>query len=202
MPLSAFPMKSPLKNQVWVVSNMDRNNPLDFLLLENNSSDSLFGETDTNEVFLPEPDESEEIFGASDEEANETPGEEALEHSDDPRDIISELLRELSDLKEKITSKLKDKFPEDADPEAAEALDDATSAIDLATHHLEDVDNKLSGEKSEASPEQELEDGTGEFSPEMSSPEAENISNPVGAGIGEARVTPSSALRKARLSRV
>ena len=166
---------------------MDRNSPLDFLLLENNSSDSLFGETDTNEVFLPEPSEGDETFGASD-EAGETPGDEALEHSDEPRDIISDLLRELSGLKEKITGKLKDKFPENSDPEAAEALDDATSAIDLATHHLEDVDNKLSGEKSETSPEQELEDGA-ELSPEMPSPdEVENISNHT--SLGEAKINP------------
>ena len=185
---------------------MDKNSPLDFLLLEGNGA--LFGDSDVNEVTLPDDDirsEHEEFGGEGENEEHEeheTPGEEALEHSDEPRDIISELIRELSDLKEKITGKLKDKFPEGSDPEAAEALDDATSAIDLATHHLEDVDNQLSGETEDGS-EQELEDGEdvefhGTASPDVAGPmfdaadKASELSSHGGyeAKLGEARINP------------
>ncbi len=124
---------------------MDKNSPLDFLFLENFDHASLFGDNDTNEVFLPE----EGIEGAEShsEEFGETPAEEELETSKEPRDIISELLRKISDLKEEITDKLKPLYPEDKDKTKAEALDDATSALDLCQHHLEDIDNDVSGEE-------------------------------------------------------
>ncbi|MEI6297223.1 MAG: hypothetical protein WCO84_06340 [bacterium] len=168
---------------------MDKNSPLDFLLFE--STGALFGDSDVNEVTLPDDtygddirSEHEEFGGEGENEEHEeleTPGEEALEHSDEPRDIISELLRKLSDLKEEITSKLKDKFPEGSDPEAAEALDDATSAIDLATHHLEDVYNKLCGESGG-----EGEGSVDEFEPESEpTEELEDMSMPSDEGAEE-----------------
>lgn len=123
---------------------MNSNSPLDFLLLENTSSDMLFGDNDTNEVMLPE-----DMPMNSDEESEETPEEENLEHSNEPRDIISELQRKISDLKEEITSKLKPLFPESEEKHKnmAEALDDATSALDSALHHLTDIDNDISGDE-------------------------------------------------------
>jgi len=150
---------------------MDKNSPLDFLFLENFDHASLFGDNDTNEVFLPE--EGIEGIEPSKEELGETPAEESLETSKEPRDIISELLRKISDLKEEITDKLKPLYPEDKDKTKSEALDDATSALDLCQHHLEDIDNDVSGEEHgleaepssepalpEAEPTMPLEDGT------------------------------------------
>jgi hypothetical protein len=130
---------------------MDRNNPLDFLgqttktvtvldyLLEA-FDESPFPvdefEPETSEM-SPEMGEESSEFGEE-----ESPTEELGDH----RTIISELQQKISDLKEEITTKLKPAFPEDKDQEIAEALDDATSALDLASHHLQDVDNSLSGE--------------------------------------------------------
>ena len=144
---------------------MDYTNPLDFMLTENTISRPLFGESSMNEITLPgDEDITGEPFDEMGDESNETPGEEALEHSSDPRDIISGLMRKISDLKEEITSKLKDLYPEDKDSEIAEALDDATSALDLATHHLEDVDNSLSGESNtEETEEMPLTDDSSDF---------------------------------------
>jgi hypothetical protein len=120
---------------------MDRNNPLDFMLTEGKDSGALFGDSDVNEIMLPDDmglgeDESLE---SPEHEASETPGEETGEELDT---LASEL--------EKIKTKLEDlkvKYPEDTNGEVAKALDDATSAIDLATHHLGDIGEDLGTEE-------------------------------------------------------
>jgi len=142
---------------------MDKNTPLDFMLVENVISRPVFSRLSESESDpfdfendIPEAEEGTLSDEAHEEhEESETPAEEELEHSEDPRDVISELQRKISDLKAEITDKLKPLFPEDKDKNVAEALDDATSALDLACHHLTDVDNDESG--SEAGTE-ELED--------------------------------------------
>ena len=142
---------------------MQRNSPLDFLLFENASSDALFGETDTNEVFLP--DEGIDELGESPEHEA---GESGDEETDETLDSLSKELKKVKDT----LDELKVKYPEDTNGEVASALDDATSAIDLAVHHLDDIESDLNTKNEGGEPTQELEDMTmpggegGELPPE------------------------------------
>ena len=116
---------------------MDKNSPLDFMLTESKASGALFGDSNVNEIMLPDMGE-DEGFESPEHESSETPEEETGEELDT---LASEL--------EKIKTKLEDlkvKYPEDTNGEVAKALDDATSAIDLATHHLGDIGEDLGGE--------------------------------------------------------
>ena len=168
---------------------MKYTNPLDFLSAGTVESklrslreevEPFFGESSMGEVTLPDdefgssPSGEESEYGDDipEHEESETPGEKADEHSSDPRDMISELKRKISDLKEEITEKLKPLFPEDREEELAEALDDATSALDLCDHHLSDIDNKLSGEAPNEVPEGEPLEDEDEESLEGSSEES------------------------------
>ena len=117
---------------------MDRNNPLDFMLTEGKDSGALFGDSDVNEIMLPDMDFEEESETPA-EEASETPVEETDEELDT-------LASELEKIKIKLDD-LKVKYPEDTNGEVAKALDDATSAIDLATHHLGDISEDLGSEE-------------------------------------------------------
>lgn len=54
--------------------------------------------------------------------------------------------KELALEKEEITD-IKAKYPEDEEPDVAEALDDMTGAIDVAQHHIEDIKSKIPLEK-------------------------------------------------------
>lgn len=129
-----------------------RNSPLDFLLLENNTADSLFGDSDVNEVTLP--DDFDEFAG------DESPEHEAGESKDEETgEELDTLSSELDKLKDKITE-LKSKYPEDTNNEVAKALDDATSAIDLAVHHLGDIGEDL-GEPKEDFEDQTMPGGEG-----------------------------------------
>lgn len=120
-----------------------RNSPLDFMLNESKSSDALFGDSDINEVLLPDVEfgEFDELGETPEHEASETPDEETTEELDS-------LSKELEELKNKI-SELKVKYPEDTNDEVASALDDATSAIDLAVHHLGDINEDLDKDSNE-----------------------------------------------------
>lgn len=147
---------------------MERNNPLDFMttLTEEVDNDFMSGESTTGEIELPEAETQDADidsmeFNFGDEESLETPEEEVSEHAVDPRDLISELKKKISDLKEEISASLKPLFPEDKEKELAEALDDATSALDLCDHHLTDIDNSLSDANEVKDPEEVLTD-TGE----------------------------------------
>jgi dsDNA-specific endonuclease/ATPase MutS2 len=117
---------------------MDRNNPLDFMLTEGKASGALFGDSDVNEIMLPDMDY---------EEKSETPAEEASETPEKETDEeLDTLSKELKELKDKL-DELKVKYPEDTNAEVASALDDATSAIDLAVHHLDDIGEDLRTEE-------------------------------------------------------
>ncbi len=147
---------------------MERNNPLDFMitLTEEVDNDFMSGESTTGEIELPEAETQDADidsmeFNFGDEESLETPEEEVSEHAVDPRDLISEFKKKISDLKEEISGSLKPLFPEDKEKELAEALDDATSALDLCDHHLTDIDNSLSEVSEVEDPEEVLTD-TGE----------------------------------------
>ena len=117
---------------------MDRNNPLDFMLNESKGSGSLFGDSDVNEIMLPDMDFDEESETPA-EEASETPAEETGEELDTLSSELEKIKTQLEDLKVK--------YPEDTNGEVAKALDDATSAIDLATHHLGDIGEDLGTEE-------------------------------------------------------
>lgn len=136
------------------------NSPLDFLLLENNSGGALFGDSDRNEVLLPELDEMPEDFEApeAEESLEHEAGESESEEAGETEEELGTLSDELNKLKDKITE-LKSEYPEDTNEEVAKALDDATSAIDLAVHHLGDIGEDLDSNK-EDTPTQELEDMT------------------------------------------
>jgi flagellin-like hook-associated protein FlgL len=163
---------------------MQYTNPLDFLITESVEEEGspLFGESSAGEVELPGSEDADidsMEFDFSDigdesasEEVSEIPAEEEHEDSGDTRDIISELKKKISDLKEEITEKLKPLFPEDkeSDKELAEALDDATSALDLCDHHLTDIDNALSDRGSEP---EEIEETPAEEANETPAEEAE-----------------------------
>lgn len=120
-----------------LVNKMDKNSPLDFMLTEGKDSGALFGDSDVNEIMLPDMGE-DEGFESPEHEAGETPEEETSEELDT-------LASELEEIKTKIDG-LKSKYPEDTNGEVAKALDDATSAIDLATHHLGDIGEDLGAE--------------------------------------------------------
>ncbi len=109
--------------------------------------EKLLYETSDETDFIGTSDETG--FTGTSDEIGFTGTSDEPEMASEPRDIISELQRKISDLKEEITEKLKPLYPEDKDKDLAEALDDATSALDLASHHLTDVDNSLSGSSDE-----------------------------------------------------
>jgi hypothetical protein len=134
---------------------MDKNSPLDFLLLENIQEKPLFGESSVGEVTLP-GDFEEDFTPSEDHEASETETTETDEE-------LETLSSELDKIKIKLEA-LKVKYPEDTDGEVAKALDDATSAIDLATHHLGDIGEDLGGEEGAELP---LEEPTGELPLEL-----------------------------------
>lgn len=150
------------------VKNLEYSNPLDFLKY------SLTEETITRPMFGmngPVDEDTVSDFGelGNHEEDEENTSldkfstEEDLEDQE-PRDIISELQKDISDLKAKITDKLKPLYPESNHKDMAEALDDATSALDLCLHHLTDLDNGVSGgeddEPSDADIASDFEDTT------------------------------------------
>lgn len=174
-------------------NSMIKNSPLDFLLLENNSSDALFGETDTNEVFLPDNGGGMDEFEGD--EGDESPEHEAGESEDEETgEELTTLSQELDELKDKITE-LKSKYPEDTNDDIAKALDDATSAIDLAVHHLGDIGEDL-GNGSE-DPDEDNVEFSGSASPDVAgamfdAADKASAKSEGGyeANLGEARIDP------------
>jgi GTPase SAR1 family protein len=68
---------------------------------------------------------------------------------------FDEISSDLAAVKEKITQ-TKTEYPEDKDPDIAEALDDMTGAIDVASHHIDDIKGKLSEDPEKPDKEQAL----------------------------------------------
>ncbi|MCI4436280.1 MAG: hypothetical protein JHC33_05645 [Ignisphaera sp.] len=148
---------------------MNKNSPLDFMLTEGKDSGALFGDSDVNEIMLPDMGE-DEGFESPAEEASETPEKE----TDEELDTLS---KELKELKDKL-DELKVKYPEDTNAEVASALDDATSAIDLAVHHLDDIGEDLETEEKplmDKLPGGEELPGSGSELPAPPAPPAEGI---------------------------